>query len=90
LPPISLERILQVIFGEDRKNKSSYYFFIWAFFSLHRFELALHVNSMMLFPYSMLFFLKNKKKKKKKIEGENAGNLIFSFIGMSDIVCIFA
>jgi hypothetical protein len=43
LPPISLERILQVLFGEDRKSRSSDCFSVLATSSLHRFDHALHV-----------------------------------------------
>jgi hypothetical protein len=57
LPPISLERALQVLVGEDRKSRSSDYFSVLATLSLHRFDHALH---MMSFPYSILF---NKKKR---------------------------
>jgi hypothetical protein len=57
LPPISFERILQVLFVEDRKSRSSGYFSVLATSSLHRFDHALH---MMSFPYSILF---NKKKR---------------------------
>jgi hypothetical protein len=52
----------------------SNYFSVWTFLSFHRFDLALHANSMMLFPYSMFLFLN-----KKKIGGENVGNFLFSF-----------
>jgi hypothetical protein len=41
-PPISLERILQVLFGEDRKSMSGDCFSVLATLSLHRFDLALH------------------------------------------------
>jgi hypothetical protein len=55
LPPISLERALQVLVGEDRKSSSSDYFSVLASSGLHRFNHALH---MMSFPYSIFF---NKK-----------------------------
>jgi hypothetical protein len=40
LPPMSLERSLQVLFGEDRKNRSSDCFSILTSSSVHRFDLA--------------------------------------------------
>jgi hypothetical protein len=40
LPPMSLERSLQVLFGEDRKNRSSDYFSVLTSSSVHRFDLA--------------------------------------------------
>jgi hypothetical protein len=76
LPPISLERALQVLVGEDRKSKSSDCFSVLASSSLHRLDRALH---MMLFLYSIFF--------KKKKGGEIAG--FFSSLGLSDIACIF-
>jgi len=63
-PPISLERILQVLSGEDRKSMSGDCFSVLATLILHMFDLALHAYLMMLFPYSMfLFFIFFKKKK---------------------------
>jgi hypothetical protein len=44
---------LQVLIGEDRKSMSGDCFFVLATLILHRFDLALHAKSMMLFPYSM-------------------------------------
>jgi hypothetical protein len=49
LPPISLERILQVLFGEDRKSRLSDYFSVLARSSLHRFWSCLACY-MMSFP----------------------------------------
>jgi len=40
LPHMSLERTLQVFFGEDRKSRSSDCFSILASSSIHRFDLA--------------------------------------------------
>jgi len=88
LPPISLERILQVLSGEDRKSTPGDCFSVLETLILHRFDFALHASFMMLFPYSMFLLLF--KKKKKKNWGENARNFIFSFLDMSDIACIFA
>jgi hypothetical protein len=69
LPPISLERALQVLVGEDRKSRSSDYFSVLASSSSHRFDLALH---MMLFPYCNFLIIKEKW-------GEIAGNFSFSW-----------
>jgi Ca2+/Na+ antiporter len=84
LPHISLERIVQVFVGEDRKSRSSDCFSVLASLSIHRFDLALH---MMSFPYCMFCFLVFYFKKKKKI-GENLQDFYFS-LGISDIACVF-
>jgi hypothetical protein len=76
-PPISLERILQVLSGEDRKSMSGDCFSVLATLILHMFDLALHAYLMMLFPYSMfLFFIFFKKKKKF---GEKMQGILFFF-----------
>jgi hypothetical protein len=49
LPPISLERILQVLHREDRKCRSGDCFSILVILILHRFDLALHAYFMMFF-----------------------------------------
>jgi hypothetical protein len=72
LLPISLERTLQVLVGEDRKSRLSDYFSVLASSSLHMSDLALH---MMLFPYCMCFLIK----KKKKNTGENMQDIFFSW-----------
>jgi hypothetical protein len=77
LPPISLERALQVLVREDRKSRWSDSFSVLASSSLHRFDHALH---MMSFPYS-IFLIKKKKR------GRNCRKL--SFLGRSDIACVF-
>jgi hypothetical protein len=77
--PISLERILQVLFGEDRKSRSSDCFSLLATSSLHKFDHALHACCMMSFPYSMF-----------KKSGEKMQEILFSFLGMSDNACVFA
>jgi hypothetical protein len=51
---ISLERIVHVFVGEDRKNRSSDCFSVLASLSIHRFDLALHMLS---FPYCIFCFL---------------------------------
>jgi hypothetical protein len=69
MPLISLERTLQVLVGEDRKNRSSDCFSVLASSGVHRFDLALH---MMSFPYCIFF-------NKKKNWGEFAGYFFFLF-----------
>jgi hypothetical protein len=74
LPPISLERILQVLSGEDRKSRSGDCFSVLATSSLHRFDRALYACCKMLLPYSMFniyiyIYI-------YKIWVENAGNFI--------------
>jgi hypothetical protein len=39
-PPMFLERTMQVLFGEDRKSRSSDYFSVVASLSVHKFDLA--------------------------------------------------
>jgi hypothetical protein len=39
-PPMSLERIVQVFIGEDRKSRSRDYFSMLASSTVHRFDLA--------------------------------------------------
>jgi hypothetical protein len=75
LPPISLERALQVLVGEDIKSRLSDCFSVLASSSFHRFDHALH---MMLFPYCIFFFKKMGRNSRK-----------FSFLGISDIACVF-
>jgi len=58
LPPISRERTLQVLVGEDKKSRSSDCFSVLASSSFHRFDRALHIMS---FPYCIFFNLKKKK-----------------------------
>jgi hypothetical protein len=91
LPPISLERILQVLSGEDRKSTSGDCFSVLETLILHRFDFALHASFMMLFPYSMFLLLFKKKKKKL---GRKCGFFFFffffSFDSFSDIACVFA
>jgi hypothetical protein len=91
LPPISLvtlEGTLQVLFGEDKKSMSDDCFSVLVILILHKFDLALHASLMVVYIYIifLFFFI---KKKKKKIGGEVVGYFICSFLGMSDIACIF-
>jgi hypothetical protein len=87
LAHISLERTLQVLFGEDKKSLLGYCFSILVILILHRFDLALHASLVMIYLYSMfLFFLIIKKKLGAKMQG----NFIFSFLGMSNIAYIFS
>jgi hypothetical protein len=60
LPPISLEKAVQVLVGEDKKSRSNDYFSVLASSSLHRFDLALH---MLVFSYCIFFIFNYLKKK---------------------------
>jgi hypothetical protein len=83
LPPMFLERTVQVLFGEDRKSKSSDYFSIVASLSVYRFDLAFAYDVIFVL-LVVLFFKKNKINK----NGENLQDL-FS-LGVLDIACLFA
>jgi hypothetical protein len=59
VPPVSVERTLQVSIGEDRKNRSSNCFSVLTSLSIYRFDLT--------FAYDVILhvlFVFNKKKKK--------------------------
>jgi hypothetical protein len=86
LPPISLKRTLQVLFGEDRKSMFGNCFFVLVILILHRFDLALHASLMMIYLYSMFLYVFNKKKNL----GEKMLGIFFSFLSMLDFACIFA
>jgi hypothetical protein len=79
LPPMSLERSLQVLFGEDRKNRSSDYFSVLTSSSVHRFDLAFAYDVISILHVFVLII-------KKKI-WENLQDIFF--LGFSDIVCVF-
>jgi hypothetical protein len=74
-----LERTVPVLFGEDRKSRSSDCFYVVASLSIHMFDHA--------FAYDVIsilhFFCLNKKK-----WGEFAR--FFFSLGLLDIACIFA
>jgi hypothetical protein len=57
VPPVSLERIMQVFIGEDRKSRLSDCFSVLASSSVHRFDLAFAYDFI-----SILHFFFNKKK----------------------------
>jgi hypothetical protein len=72
---VSLERILQVLSGDDRKSMSDDYFSVLATLILHRFDLALHAYDVI----SIKQIFVSIEKKKKKNGRENAWNFIFFF-----------
>jgi hypothetical protein len=82
LPPSSLERILQVLFGEDRKSRSSDSFSIVASLNVHRFDLAFayDVISILLVVLFLNFFFKK------------MGRIcrIYFSLGLLDIAFMFA
>jgi hypothetical protein len=83
VPPVSLERTLQVFLGKTEKAGRATVFLYWHHLAFTGLILPLH---MMPFPYFMFCFFFFLKKKKKKW-GEFAE---FYFLGSLDIVCIFA
>jgi hypothetical protein len=84
VPPVSLERSLQVSIGEDRKSRSSDYFSVLASLSSYRCDLTFTYD--VIFILHVLFVFNNKKKIKNKKLGEFAGLFL---LGLLDIVCIF-
>jgi hypothetical protein len=60
LPPMSLEIIIQVFIGEDRKSRLSDYFFVLASSSVHRFDLAFAYDVISIL---LVLFVLNKNKK---------------------------
>jgi hypothetical protein len=85
LPPMFLERIVQVLFGEDRKSRSSDCFSVVASLSVYRFDLAFAYDVFSIFLVVLFVFFFKKKKKKNR---ENLQDL-FS-LGVLDIACLFA
>jgi len=79
VPPVSLERTLQVSIVEDRKNRSSDCFSVLASLSIYRCDLTFAYDVISI---SHVLFVFNKKK-----IGENLQD--FFFLGLLDIVCIF-
>jgi hypothetical protein len=78
LPPMFLERTVQVLFGEDRKSRPSDYFSVVASLSVYKFDLAFayDVISILLVVFFFLFL----KKKMGRI----------CSLGVLDIACLFA
>jgi hypothetical protein len=78
-----LERTVQVLFGEDKKSRSSDCFSVVASLSVYMFDLAFayDVFSILLVVCFFFFFFFKKK-------GENLQDL-FS-LGILDIACLFA
>jgi hypothetical protein len=65
LPPMSLERILQVFIGEHKKSKSSDCFSVLASSSVHRFDLAFAYDVISILH---VLFVLNKKKKLENLQ----------------------
>jgi hypothetical protein len=81
VPPVSLERTLQVSIGEDRKRRSRDYFSVLASLNSYRYDLTFAYDVISIL--HVLFVFNNNKKKKI---GENLQDF---FLGLLDIVCIF-
>jgi hypothetical protein len=79
VPPVSLERTLQVTKGEDRKSRSSDCFPVLASLSSYRCDLT--------FAYDVISILHVFLIIKKGYFGENLQD--FFLLGLLDIVCIF-
>jgi hypothetical protein len=62
MPPVSLERTLQVSIGEDRKSRSSDCFSILASLSIYRCDLTFAYDVISIL--HVLFVFNNNKKKK--------------------------
>jgi hypothetical protein len=67
VPPVSLERTLQVSIGEDRKSKSSDYFSVLASLSSYMCDLTFACDVISIL--HVLFVFNKKKKEKKGILG---------------------
>jgi hypothetical protein len=82
VPPVSLERTFQVSIGEDRKSRSSNYFFCTGIFEQFRCDLTFAYDVISIL--HVLFVFNNKKK--GVFWGEFPGLFL---LGLLDIVCIF-
>jgi hypothetical protein len=79
VPPVSLERTLQVSIGEDRKRRSSDYFSVLVSLSIYRCDLTFAYDVISILHVLFVFNKKKKKKRKKEIFGEN----------LQDFFCLF-
>jgi hypothetical protein len=73
---------MQVLFGEDRKSRSSDCFSVVASLNVHGFDLAFAYDVISILLVVFFFFFSKKK------NGENLQDL-FS-LGILDIACLFA
>jgi hypothetical protein len=78
VPPVSLERTLQVYIGEDRKSRSSDCFSVLASLSSYRCDLTFAYDNNK----------KKEKKEKKRVFWENLQDFIS--LGLLDIACFLA
>jgi hypothetical protein len=76
-----LERTVQVLFGKNRKSRSSDCFSVVASLSVYRFDLAFAYD---VFSILLVVFFKIKKKNMGRILQD-----LFS-LGVLDIACLFA
>jgi hypothetical protein len=83
VPPVSLERTLQVSIGEDRKSRSSDCFSVLASLSIYRCDLTFAYDVISILHVLVVLIIIIKKKIKKKL-----GEFARFFIGCLDIVCI--
>jgi hypothetical protein len=86
VPPVSLERTLQVSIGEDRKSRSSDCFFVLASLSSYRCDLTFAYDVISILHVLFVF---NKKRKKKRKRGSLRSRVSLSQ-GMSAISCILS
>jgi len=85
VPPVSLERTLQVSIGEDRKSRSSDCFSVLASLSSYKCDLTFAYDVISIL--HVLFVFNNKKKRKKRVFWGEFARLFL--LGLLDIVCIF-
>jgi hypothetical protein len=85
-PYFSWENIAGTIWGRQKECRVTVFLYwqLWSFTSLSLPCMLILWCYFHIACFCFYFF-----KTKKKL-GENAGNFIFSFLGMSDIACIFA
>jgi hypothetical protein len=82
VPPVSLERTLQVYIGEGRKSRSSDYFSVLASLSSYRCDLTFAYDVISILHVFVFFFII----KKNGVFCENLKDFIS--LGLLDIACL--
>jgi len=77
VPPVSLERTLQVSIGEDRKSRSSDCFSVLASLSSYKCDLTFAYDVISILHVLFVFFNNKKNKNKKGYFRENLQDFFF-------------